>query len=110
MENFDGFRHTEFKSWPLAVTAADYAIPQPSDISGLGPSIDVVQLKADELDLAGAIGNVGNIFVELTGTATPASLILRPGDHQKVSGAGKTTLSAIALNVNDALEIIALYR
>lgn len=110
MENFDGFKHTEFASYVLTGAAADYAIPQPSDIASLGPSIDVVKSKADQLQVAGAPGNAGNIFVELTGAATVNSLILRPGEHQTISGAGKTTLSALAAGAGDTLEIIALYR
>jgi hypothetical protein len=110
MENFDGFKHTEFKSQVLTGSAADYTIPEPLDIASLGPSISIVHSRADQLQVAGAPGNTGVIYVELTGTATTNSLVLRPGDHQVISGVGKGTLSAFAATPGDILEIIALYR
>ena len=110
MENFNGFKHTEFKAYVLTGAAADYVIPEPSDIASLGPATDIVHSRVDELQVAGAPGNLGAIYVELTGVATVASLVLRPGEHQTISGAGKTTLSALAAGAGDILEIIALYR
>lgn len=108
MHNFDGFEHTEFASHALAVTAADYAIPQPGEVTSVLPS--GTNLIADELLLDAPATNLGNVFVDLPGTATTASLILRPGDSKRISGASKSTLSALAANVNDVLEVHAFYR
>lgn len=108
MENFDGFSHTEFQSHALTAAAANYAIPQPSEVTSVLPAGSV--LLADELQLDAPGSNLGNIFVDLPGTATVNSLILRPGDSKRISGAPKSTLSALAANVADVLEVHAFYR
>lgn len=101
------FSHTEFVSHNLTLAAASYAIPQPSDIAALGAG---VRVSTDALELTAPASNAGSIFVELTGTATAASLILRSGDTKRVSGSNLPTLSAIANNAGDDLEVTALYR
>lgn len=108
MENFDGFGHTEFQSHTLTGAAANYAVPQPSEVTSVLPSGNA--LLADELQLDAPAGNIGNVFVDLPGTATISSLILRPGDSKRISGAPKSTLSALAVNAGDLLEVHAFYR
>ena len=108
MENFDGFSHTEFQSHSLTGVAANYAIPQPSEVTAVLPAGTV--LLADELMLNVPASNLGNVFVDLPGTATVNSLILRPGDSKRISGAPKSTLSALAANAADVLEVHAFYR
>lgn len=112
MYNFDGFGHTAFASATVGIAAAPVTIPQPSSIGTLGPSIDPVNdLIADELVLDAPAANTNNIFVDLEATAVlNADIILRPGDSKRISGASKTTLSAIAGAAGQVLEIAALYR
>jgi hypothetical protein len=105
----DSYSHTAFGSVQVGVAAADFAIPHPAPLDGLGVGVTGA-VKADELELRAPAANLGNLFVDLEGIATTADLVIRPGQAIDISGASKKTLSAIAANANDILEIIAKYR
>lgn len=108
MANFDGFSHTEFSEVSLTGAAVNYTIPLPSEVTAVLPAGSL--LLADELQLDAPASNLGAVYVDLPGTATTSSLVLRPGDSKRISGAPKATLSALAANVADKLDIHAFYR
>lgn len=107
MENFDGFRHTAFADRTVTGAAADYVIPQPPSISGLGANVNVT---ADELELAAPSTNVDQVYVALEGTATTASKPIAPGETKRFSGTGRTKLSALAASGSQTLKITGFYR
>lgn len=105
------FSHTAFKSHFVGTGAADYAIPHPETLDGLGTLVTSA-IKAAEMELRCPIGNTANVYVDLERTAAVGNddLVVRPGDSVTVSGAVKKTLSAISTASSQVLEVIAKYR